>query len=146
MRHFSVLFSVLVLASGFTVQAFTADGGLMASVTGQVFYRERMALPPGSVVIVKLVDVSRADVKATLLAEQRIENPATVPVLFQLDYDPAVIDARMSYAVQAQIRDAGGKLLWTTMEHIGVLTRDNPATDLQILVRRVSGSAPPYGK
>lgn len=141
-----ILLLVVLLAGGFTVQAFAADGGSMVSVTGQVFYRERMALPPNSVVVVKLVEVSRADVKVTLLAEQRIENPASVPVLFQLDYDPDVIDARMSYAVQAQIRNTAGKLLWTTMEHIGVLTRDNPATDIQILVRRVSGSASPYGK
>jgi len=78
----------------------------MASLSGQVFYRERMALTPGTTVTVKLVDVSRVDANATLLAEQHIKNSYTVPAPFQLEYDPGVIDARMSYAVQAQIRDS----------------------------------------
>ena len=48
---------------------------------------------------------------------------------------------RMSDAVQAQIRDVAGQLLWTTTEHTGVLTRDNPVSDIQLLVQRVTGSA-----
>ncbi len=110
----------------------------IASVTGQVIYRERIALQPDSVVTVKLVDVSRADAKATLLAEQRITNPGSVPVPFKLDYDPGVIDARMSYAVQAQIHDASKKLLWTTTEHIGVITRENPKNNIDARVHPVN--------
>lgn len=134
-----VRFSLLavLLAVGFAVQASAPDSDSMASATGHVIYRERIALRPGSIVTVRLVDVSRADVKATVLAEQRIENPATVPVPFQLDYDPGMIDVRMSYAVQAQIHDAAGQLLWTTTEHIGVLTRGNPSSDIEVWVYRV---------
>lgn len=109
----------------------------MASLTGQVMYRERIALRPGSIVTVKLVDVSRADVKATVLAEQRIENPVSVPVPFKLDYDADVIDARMSYAVQAYIHDATGRLLWVSTKHIGVLTRGKPANNIEVWVSRV---------
>ena len=82
----------------------------MASMTGHVMYRERIVLQPGSIVTVKLVDVSRADVKTMVLAEQHIENPASVPIPFKLDYDPEVIDVRMSYAVHAQIHDSTGLL------------------------------------
>jgi len=141
MNMFRILLCAMLLAGGCTLHTQAANEHSLASLSGQVFYRERMALPPGTTVTVRLVDVSRADAKATLLAEQRIKNPATVPVPFQLEYDPGVIDARMSYAVQAQIRDVAGQLLWTTTEHTGVLTRENPVSDIQLLVQRVSGSA-----
>ena len=137
MKFFRFLLLSVLLAVSFAVQASASDKGTLASVTGHVIYRERITLRPGSIVTVKLVDVSRADVKATVLAEQRIENPATVPVTFQLDYDPDVIDARMSYAVQAQIHDAAGRLLWTTTEHIGVLTRGKASSDVDVRVVRV---------
>ena len=137
MKFFRFFLLAVLLAVSFAVPASAYDGGAMASVTGHVIYRERIALRPGSIVTVRLVDVSRADVKATLLAEQRIENPATVPVPFQLDYDPGIIDVRMSYAVQAKIHDVAGQLLWTTTEHIGVLTRGHASSDIEVWVHRV---------
>ena len=63
------------MAVSLVVQAGASGGATTTSLTGHVMYRERIALRPGSIVTVKLVDVSRADVKATVLAEQRIENP-----------------------------------------------------------------------
>lgn len=137
MKYVIYFLSIVLLAGGFAVQTSASDDANLASVTGYVTYRERIALRPGSVVTVKLLDVSRADVKATVLAEQRIENPATVPVPFQLDYDTALINAGMSYAVRAQIHDATGQLQWTTTEHIGILTRGNKASDIEVRVRRV---------
>jgi putative lipoprotein len=104
-------------------------------VTGAVFYRERIVLPPDAAVIVKLVDVSRADAPAVVLAEQRIVPAGSVPVAFELEYDAAQIDDRMSYAVQARI-EAGGGLMFTTTEMIPVITRDSPTEDVQVLVQR----------
>ena len=84
-------------------------------VTGSIGYRERIALPPGSVAQVKLSDVSRADAPAAVLAEQTITLIGTqVPVPFELDVEPRMFDARMRYSVSAQIRSAEGALLWTT--------------------------------
>jgi uncharacterized lipoprotein YbaY len=105
-------------------------------VTGAVFYRERIALPPDARIIVKLVDVSRADAPAVVLAEQEIVPEGSVPVAFELEYDPAQIDERMSYAVQARI-ESGGGLMFTTTQMIPVITRDSPTEDVQVLVQRV---------
>ncbi|MEB3735706.1 YbaY family lipoprotein [Halopseudomonas pachastrellae] len=78
-------------------------------VTGSIGYRERIALPPGSVAQVKLSDVSRADAPAAVLAEQTITLIGTqVPVPFELDVEPRMFDARMRYSVSAQIRSAEG--------------------------------------
>jgi putative lipoprotein len=68
---------------------------------------------------------SKQDVPATTIAEQRITNPGQVPVPFELHYDPAKIDFRMTYAVQARI-EQGGRLLFISTRVYPVITRGNP--------------------
>ena len=84
----------------------TGSGGPAeeARVTGTVTYRQRMALPPGAVIEVKLLDVSRADAPALTIAEKMIR-PAgrQVPIEFSLEYDPRRIDQRHSYSIQVRI-------------------------------------------
>jgi len=111
-----------------------------ASVTGEVLYRERIALPPSARVIVQLQDVSFADAAAPVLAEQTIDTAGKgPPYAFQLAYDPAKIDARFSYAVRAEIKD-GDTLLFTTTERYPVITQGNPSSGIQIVVAQ--GGAP----
>jgi len=128
--------ALLIYSTGHDEPTRLAPVGSKSVVSGAVFYRERIALPPDARIIVKLVDVSRADAPAVVLAEQEIAPEGSVPVAFELEYDPARIDERMSYAVQARI-EAGGRLMFTTTEMIPVITRDSPTEDVQVLVRRV---------
>ena len=110
-------------------------GGIgTATVTGTVTYRERIALTSQAVVEVQLLDVSLADVPAKRIARQTIWPTHQVPIPFELSYDPVSIDARMTYAVHATIRD-GGKLLFTTDRHYPVLTRGGPRHVDLVLVR-----------
>ena len=95
------------------------------AVSGTVFYLQRIALPPDASVEVKLVDISKQDVPVVTIAEQKITNPGQVPIPFELRYDPAKIDPRMTYAVQARI-DQGGKLLFISTQVFPVITRGNP--------------------
>lgn len=122
-------------------QAVSAAPGLSGKVTGTVTYRERIALPPDAVVEVALLDVSRMDVAATTLAQQVIEPKHQVPIHFELEYDPAAIDARMSYAVRAQIRRAD-MLLFVTDRHYPVLTRGHAENVDLVLVRSGGGASP----
>lgn len=94
-------------------------GALSGALSGDVSWRERMALPPGAVVEVRLLDVSRADAPARVLAETRIEDAVGSPVPFALSYDPAEITARGRYALRATIRD-GEALLFTSTAHHAV--------------------------
>ena len=97
-----------------------------AQVTGSVAYRERIMLVPTAVIRVQLVDVSRADAPAVVLGEQRIEaSGKQVPFEFSIAYDPADIDERMTYAVQARIED-GGRLLFINDQSYPVITRGAP--------------------
>ena len=112
------------------------DTPAVASVTGTVFYRQRIALTPDAVVTVKLADVSLQDVAAVIITEQVI-HPAgkQVPFAFQLDYDPAEIDPAHTYAVQVRIED-GGRLMFINTSAYHVITRDNP-TEVDVMVDMV---------
>ena len=111
-------------------------------VSGTVAYRERSALPPDAVVIVRLVDVSRADAAAVVLGEQRIEAAGRqVPFAFAVPYDPSRIEASHEYAVQARI-ELGGRLLFISDQRHPVLTRGAPAS-ANIVVRAIAAPEGP---
>jgi len=107
-------------------------------VTGTAGYRERIALLPGAVMTVKLVDISRADAKAVVLDEQVISlDEKSVPVDFELSCDPDAIQENHAYAVQASIR-VKDKLAFTTDRVYPVLTRGAPSHVDLVLVRVAS--------
>lgn len=118
------------------------SSGERATLTGEVTYRQRIALPPEAVVKVQLQDVSLADAPATTLASHTIR-PASkqVPIPFALRYDASGIDARHTYAVRAEIRDASGALIWTTDTTYPVLTRGAPSDNVIVSLVQVSGAS-----
>ena len=108
---------------------------LSGRLTGTVTYRERIRLRPDAVVSVRLEDISLADAPSKRLAEQTIEVAGrSVPIPYELVYDAASIDSRMSYAVRAEIRDGAGKLLWTSDTVHPALTRGAPEDGIDITV------------
>lgn len=116
-----------------------AGKGVHDILSGEVFYRPRIALPPGAVVYVRLDDVSRADAPATTLAEQTIPTEGhQVPLPFSLRYDAAQVEPRHRYAIRAEIRGPGGALLWTTDAVHPVLTQGAPTSDVRIEVVQVA--------
>ncbi|SFB84742.1 putative lipoprotein [Polaromonas sp. OV174] len=93
-------------------------------VSGTVSYLQRMALGPDAEIIVQLLDVSRADARAMVLAEQRFSQ-RQVPVAFDLQVEAGKIDPRMRYSVSARILQ-GGKLIFISDTAYPVLTQGNP--------------------
>jgi putative lipoprotein len=109
-------------------------------VRGTVSYRERMALPPDSIVEVRISDVSLQDAPARVLAETtQATSGQQVPIPFELFYDPAAIDPNRTYAVRATIRSAGRMLFTTDTSHL-VITRGNPR-QVDLVLVRVTGEA-----
>ncbi len=119
-------------------------GGETNEVTGSVSYRERIALTPGTIVEVKLLDVSLQDVQAKVISDQIIEVKHQVPISFELIYDQSQIDQRMTYAVRATIRH-GGKLLFTTDRTYPVLTRGK-GNQVDLVLVRLGGKKAPVAK
>lgn len=73
------------------------------TISGEVLYRERIALPPNAVLTVELADVSLADAPASIIGKQVIDPAGQVPIKFTISFDPSVIQPNMQYALQARI-------------------------------------------
>ena len=146
MKHFMSTSIVRLLILGFSIAALlivgvacqTApglSGGTLeipsgrepnAVVSGSVTYRERIALTPGASLVVELRDVSLADAAAKLIARQTIANPGQVPINFKVEYSSDDIDSRHTYAIQARIVEADGRLAFINDTAHHVITRESP--------------------
>ena len=108
----------------------------MPSITGTVSYKERIALPAGATVIIQLLDISRADAPAVVIARQVIPtNGKQVPFNFVLPYDIAQISPTGTYGVRAEIR-LNDQLLFTTSQSYQVITNGKPSK-IDVVVTQV---------
>jgi uncharacterized lipoprotein YbaY len=105
-------------------------------ISGTVSYREGVAMPPGAVLTISLLDTSRADAPSELVAEVVLDDPGNGPIDFELAYDPAVIDDRHTYAVRTTI-EVDGALRWTSTSAHLVVTNGQP-TRVEVPLTRVS--------
>ncbi len=99
----------------------------MTEVNVSATYRERIMLPPGHTLTVRIEDVSRADAPSRVIAEARqpLDGRAP-PYAVTLSVPNDRIDSRMEYAARAEIRDPSGALRFTTDTRHSVLTRGAP--------------------
>ncbi|TIQ34428.1 MAG: META domain-containing protein [Mesorhizobium sp.] len=79
------------------------SGAAEKKLTGEVTYRERIALPPDAVLSVELADVSLADAPATIIGQRQIVPAGQVPIKFEISFDPKAIKPGRTYALQARI-------------------------------------------
>lgn len=126
-----------ICAIALVVMTMSTDAALAETrqVTGSVTYRERIALPPGALLEVSLLDMSRQDVVAKVISSDSIEMSG-VPTEFSLPYDSEAISDALSYSVRAQIT-LSGKLLYTSTTANPVLTR-GAGDHVDIIVQRVA--------
>lgn len=96
------------------------------SLDGEVFYLQRIALPPSAILSVSLRDVSLADAPATVLDEQSGPVKGQVPLPFHLSYDPAQVKPGHRYAVNARIEVDGQLMFITTEQHTVRLDGSDP--------------------
>jgi len=96
-RDSLVALLITLLAAGCT----TARVEKMETTTGTVTYLQRVAMPPGAVVEVKLVEAHKGANKT--IVERKITSPGQVPVPFTLAYPPKKMRPDRKYAVQARI-------------------------------------------
>ena len=108
------------------------DNSLMQVISGDVWYRERIALAPGARVTVTLEDQSRADAPATVITDYTHITDGQPPYSFRLVYDPAAIDERMTYGLRARI-EKDGELMFTSTDHIDPFAGE-PGQPVRIMV------------
>ncbi|WP_047335800.1 YbaY family lipoprotein [Pseudomonas protegens] len=107
-----------------------------ASLDGEVFYLQRIALPPAATLSVSLQDVSLADAPAVVLAEQNGPVKGQVPLPFHLSYDPAQVKPGHRYWVSARI-EVAGQLVFITTENNAVKLDGSDPQPLKLRVDAV---------
>lgn len=97
-----------------------------ASLDGEVFYLQRIALPPTATLSVSLQDISLADAPAQVIDEQKGQVQGQVPLKFHLSYDPRQVQPGHRYSVSARIENEGKLLFITTENHAVQLDGSDP--------------------
>ena len=127
------------LAAAFAI----AVGGANAAetITRSVTYRERIAMPPGVTLEVRLEDVSLMDAPEKIISEVTMKEAGNPPYDIIIPYNPDAIQDGRRYTVRASLR-MGERFLFTTDTHAPVLS-DGAGTDVSITMVRVQGPAVP---
>jgi putative lipoprotein len=86
-------------------------------ISGTVNYRARMALPPDAVLTLRLLDVTRPDAPAIVIADKSIANPGNPPIAFELPYLPGDIRAGRRIVIDARIEVAGRPRFYAENPH-----------------------------
>ncbi|PCC71228.1 putative lipoprotein [Nannocystis exedens] len=83
------------------------------TLQGKAFYLERIALPPGSMLHVKVVDLRNAEATGGAIASD-VFNATQVPIPFELEVKLSKIEPNTPYGVSASVRDADDELWFKT--------------------------------
>ncbi|POF58588.1 lipo-like protein [Vibrio vulnificus] len=122
-----------MLAGCQTSEPLVKDQGIQ-TISGTVFYRERIALPEDAVVTLVLEDVSLADAPAKVIAKHKfITNGKQVPLSFDLAYDSKKIIANHRYNVRARI-EVNGRLRFISDTIVPVITDEANTHNVEIMV------------
>jgi putative lipoprotein len=111
-------------------------------LSGRVFYRERIALPPDALLEVRLVDATPADAAARSVAVTRVKTRHQMPIPYRLLFDDARIQRGHSYALNARIT-VRGKLLFATTTRHAVLDNRANETDIKVELVQSAGAVSP---
>ncbi|QUM81595.1 YbaY family lipoprotein [Moritella sp. 5] len=114
------------------------------SIIANVFYLQRIALPPGAQVSLVLEDISKMDVAAEIIAQQTITAVGSPPYKMDLRYNAAKIKPQHRYALRAQI-ELDGQLLFTNTEQVDAFANQS-AKPTEILVSPVRAGINGYGQ
>jgi len=106
MQLFSRMISILLVACAAASPALAET----MTLTGEVTYRERIALPANAVLRVRLMDTETADGPVPIEARAAIAPGGQVPLTFTLRFDDRVIEPGHAYALTAEI--TSGNVIW----------------------------------
>lgn len=120
----------------------SSPSAVTGAVTGTVSFHSRKALPKDAVLLVQLQDVTHADAPAPTIAEFKTTvGSRRSPIAFKLDFDPAKIDPKHAYALEARIV-VDTQLLFVNDTLYPVLTQGHTAKR-DLLLKAVSTKPTP---
>ncbi|RYE87476.1 MAG: hypothetical protein EOP19_04190, partial [Hyphomicrobiales bacterium] len=108
----------LALALMTLVLTLGAASAAQITLSGEVSYRERIALPENGTLRISLVDLAAPD-QPRVQAEGAIASPGQVPLSFNLAFDDAIIAEGHLYGLRAEII-SGGQVWFRNTEPLPV--------------------------
>jgi putative lipoprotein len=140
-RLYAAALALLVLSACGASLPFVTSTDSEPVLKGTVSYRERIALPPDSMLVVSLTDTSPVIVTTRIVAEAvlRVDGKEP-PIPFELAYDRARIASDRDYGIRAAIR-SGDRILFETSGAYPVIIRGNPKRVELQLVRGAADAA-----
>lgn len=120
-------------------QAATTAAEVPMKISGEAFYRERIAVPPEAQVEVFLEDVSLADAPAKIIGSKVIPNAGQPPYKFEIEYLPSAIIPGHRYNLRARL-SANGELLFIT-DQANLVFAEGQENQTQLLMRRTGNQA-----
>ena len=138
-----VLSSIVLAGCAANSQRLSAAEGSAITVKGQIAYRERIALIPGSHARIRIEDVAIADRKAPVVASRTVDLAERgMPAAFEFDIPRDKLTPHGRYSLRATISGPDDQLLWTTATHHPVHV-DRRVNDLGLLMlKRVPSDLP----
>jgi putative lipoprotein len=130
-----IVLAMMALLLAFASPALAAK----VTLTGDVTYRERIALPPGGTLSVALIDLAAPD-QPRVSAKASISSPGKVPLTFTLNFDDNVVVAGHEYALVAEISGEDGTVWFRNAEPYAIAPLA-PATPILIIVNIVPADA-----
>jgi putative lipoprotein len=109
----------------------------MHFVTGSLFYRERIALPPEAEITVKLAyQAGESQSPVVIGLDSFSSGGKQVPFEFSVPYDDSEIDGRRNYFLQARIDHPSGRYRFFASEPVYVITRGHPTSGVNIMLHQ----------
>ena len=105
----------------------------LAIIRGRATYPERVKMPPGADLVVRLVDSAHGNSSPGTIAETRLEDVAGPPYDFSLRYDPARLRAAGRYALRAALHGPDGQLWFATASDVPVTPGMDGMVELRMM-------------
>lgn len=110
----------------------TSSSAQTVTVKGKAFYLERIVLPPGAMLHVKVVDMQHADAALGAVAADDF-NASLVPIPFELEVKGSKIEPNRKYGVSLRLRDVDDKLLFMTEAPVPVDLRAPAPLEIRLV-------------
>ncbi|PMG39281.1 YbaY family lipoprotein [Shewanella sp. 10N.286.52.B9] len=107
----------------------------LVSISGDVSYRERMALPDNAILTVQVKDVSLQDTKAIVIAE-KVYQQVNAPQAFEFQIAADQFIVGHSYSIGARI-EVNGKLWFINTQAYSIDV--NETQPINVIVNKVGG-------
>lgn len=137
-KSISLFVAVFTLAGCIQTNQSETDAQLTneaTTINGEVWYRERIALPDNAILIIRLENVARQDVTADVIATKIIVLDNQQPWAFSLDYDATKITEKGRYVLRARV-EVDGQLKFTNTTSIPAF--NNTDKPVRIMVSSVA--------